>query len=129
MPVAGPDLIAAFVAAVSAADEDGAAACVTDDARFVLSGGRALPSGPAGARAFARKHAASDGRKPSVELASVEEVGPGRFVLGLSFVQREIGSDEVLYEMLVGGVVEFADGRIAALRAHPSLAEAHEDAA
>jgi hypothetical protein len=128
MPVAGPELIATFVAAVSAADEDGAAACVTDDAAFVLSGGRELPSGPAGARAFALKHAPSDGRKPSVELASVEEVAPGRFVLGLNFVQREIGSDEVLYEMLVGGVVEIAGGRIAALRAHPSLDEAREDA-
>jgi len=129
MPKAGPELITTFVAAVSAADADGAAECVTDDAVFVLSGGRELPSGQAGARAFALKHAASGGRKPSVELASAQEVAPGRFVLGLNFVQHEVGSKEVLYEMLVGGIVEVADNKIASLRAYPSIAEAHEGAA
>lgn len=60
-----PDVIVEFVRAVSAADHDAAAACVTEHAVFELPGPRRLPTGPDGARAFAAQHAESDGRKPN----------------------------------------------------------------
>ena len=63
-----PSTILDFVDAVSRADGERAGMLVTQDATFRLPGERELPAGEAGARAFAAKHAESDGRKPSVEL-------------------------------------------------------------
>ena len=58
-----PRVVAEFVRAVSAADQETAAVCVTEHAVFELPGPRRVPTGPDGARAFAARHAESDGRK------------------------------------------------------------------
>jgi hypothetical protein len=119
-----PALIADFVRACSEPDPEVAAGCVTPDATFVLPGGRTLPSGPDGARAFARQHAQSDGRKPSVELLSATPGDDDRWVVSLRFISREVATAETMYEMTVGGVFTLSNGAICALAAFPSPEEA-----
>lgn len=117
-------MIEEFVQAASDADGDRIVACVTDDATFELPGGRTLPPGEAGARAFADRHAETDGRDATVELLDVKEAAPARWVLSLRFVQREVATGDVLYELTVGGLVGLRDDRIASLRAFASADEA-----
>src|SRR4051794_23714036 len=105
------DVIRRYVEATSAADGDGAAALTADDAVIELPGGGAL-RGKDGARQFAAKHAEIDGRKQAVTLVSVEARTTTRFVLTLVMSSREITTDELLYSMDVGGVIEVRDGLI-----------------
>jgi ketosteroid isomerase-like protein len=121
-----PDVITQFVSAASAADRDGAAACVTEDAVFELPGGRSLPSGRDGARAFAAQHAESEGRKPTVELHNAGRREGDLWLASLHFVSREVATGETLYEMDVGGIFALRGGLIARLRAFPSAAEAEQ---
>ncbi len=119
-----PPAIEAFVQRVSAGDGDAAAEWVHDDAVFQLTGNRLLPSGSAGARAFASRHGEVDGRLIAVELKGAEAVRENVWVTRLVFVNREITSGETMYEMEVGGVFELRDDRIARLRAFASPEEA-----
>ena len=105
------DVIHRYVEAASAADGDGAAALTADDAVIELPDGGVL-RGKDGARQFAAKHAETDGRKQAVTLVSVEAHSPTRFVLTLVMSSREVATDEVLYSMDVGGVMEVRDGLI-----------------
>lgn len=109
--VSPEDVIHRYVEATSAADGDGAAALTADDAVIKLPGGGVL-RGKDGARQFAAKHAEADGRKQAVTLASVEARTPTRFVLTLVMSSREVETDELLYSMDVGGVIEVRDGLI-----------------
>jgi ketosteroid isomerase-like protein len=119
-----PRTIREFVDAVSSSDGERAGLLVTEDATFRLPGERELPAGEAGARAFAAKHAESDGRKPSVELLNAERQGNHRWVASLRFSSREVASGEMMYEMTVGGVFTLAGDRISAMQAFPSYEEA-----
>jgi hypothetical protein len=119
-----PPVIRAFVEAASNADGDGAGRLVTEDAVFRLSGDRELPPGQAGARAFAAKHAESDGRKASVVLAGAEPVSSACWVASLRFSSLELASGELLYEMTVGGVFMLEGDRVSGVRAFPSYEEA-----
>ena len=119
-----PRTIREFVDAVSSADGERAGLLVTEDATFRLPGERELPAGEAGARAFAAKHAESDGRKPSVELVHTERQRDHRWVASLRFSSREVASGELMYEMTVGGVFTLAGDRISAMQAFPSYEEA-----
>ncbi len=119
-----PGTIREFVDAVSSADGERAGLLVTEDATFRLPGERELPAGEAGARAFAAKHAESDGRKPSVELVHAERQRDHRWVASLRFCSREVASGELMYEMTVGGVFTLAGDRISAMQAFPSYEEA-----
>jgi len=121
-----PDVITKFVSAASAADQDCAAECVTEDAVFELPGGRTLPAGRDGARAFAAQHAESEGRKPTVELQGAEPRGGGHWLASLHFVSHEVATGETLYEMNVGGIFKLEGGLIATHRAFPSAAEAEQ---
>jgi len=121
-----PDVIGKFVRAASEADQESAAACVTEDAVFELPGGRTLPPGRDGARAFATQHAESEGRKPTVELEDAEQREGDRWLASLRFVSREVATGETLYEMSVGGIFELDGELIACLRAFPSAAEAEQ---
>ena len=121
-----PDVITRFVRAVSAGDQESAATCVTEEATFELPGGRTLPTGREGARAFAAQHAESDGRKPSVELQDAEERGGDKWLASLQFVSREVASGETLYEMDVGSIFSLEGELIASHRAFPSAAEAEQ---
>ena len=113
-----------FVEAASSADGERAGRLVTEDATFRLPGERELPAGEVGARAFAARHAESDGRKASVELLDAASQPDGRWVASLRFSSREVASGELMYEMTVGGLFRLEGDRIAALQAFPSYEEA-----
>jgi ketosteroid isomerase-like protein len=117
------DVIRRYVDATSAADGDGAAALTADDAVIELPDGRAL-KGKEGARQFAAKHAEIEGRKQSATLISLEARTPNRFVATLVMSNREIATDELLYSMDVGGVIEVRDGLITRNQVFPSPEEA-----
>ena len=109
--------------ATSAADGDAAAALTADDAVIELPDGGVL-KGKEGARQFAAKHAETDGRKQSVTVTSLEARTPNRFVATLLMSNREIATDELLYSMDVGGVIEVRDGLITRNQVFPSPEEA-----
>jgi ketosteroid isomerase-like protein len=117
------DVIRRYVAATSAADGDSAAALTADDAVIELPDGGVL-KGKDGARQFAAKHAEADGHKRSVTLTALEARTPDRFVATLVMSNREIATDELLYSMDVGSVIEVCDGLIARHQVFPSPDEA-----
>ena len=117
------DVIRAYVEATSAADEDAAAALTADDAVIELPDGTVL-QGKEGARQFAAKHAETDGRKQTVSVTSLEARTPTRFVATLEMTNREVATDELLYSMDVGGVIEVRDGLITRNQVFPSPEEA-----
>src|SRR3954464_10765863 len=117
------DVIRRYVDASSAADGDTAAALTADDAVIELPDGGVL-KGTEGARQFAAKHAEIDGRKQSVTLTSLEARTPDRFVATLVLSSREIATDELLYSMDVGGVIEVRDGLVTRNQVFPSPDEA-----
>jgi ketosteroid isomerase-like protein len=117
------EVIRRYVDATSAADGDRAAALTADDAVIELPDGGVL-KGKEGARQFAAKHAEADGRKQSVTLTSLEARTPDRFVAALLMSNREIATDELLYSMDVGGVIEVRDGLITRNQVFPSPEEA-----
>jgi hypothetical protein len=120
-----PQVIRDFVPAVSAADGAQAEALVTDDATFQIPGPKELPSGKAGARAFAAQHAEADGRKPSVELLDAAQKGADeQWIASLRFFTREVASGELQFEITVGAIFTLEEDRIASLRAFPSYEEA-----
>jgi ketosteroid isomerase-like protein len=121
------DVIRRYVDATSAADAEAAAALTADDAVIELPDGGVL-KGKEGARQFAAKHAEIDGRKQSVALTSLEARTPDRFVATLLMSSREIATDELLYSMDVGGVIEVRDGLIARNQVFPSPDEAADAA-
>ena len=77
-----------------------------------------------GARQFAAKHAETDGRKQAVALSSLEPRTRHRFVATLLMTSREVATDELLYSMDVGGVIEVRDGLITRNQVFPSPEEA-----
>ena len=117
------DVIRRYVDATSAADGDTASALTADDAVIELPDGGVL-KGKEGARQFAAKHAETDGRKQSVTVTSLEARTPNRFVATLLMSSREIATDELLYSMDVGGVLEVRDGLITRNQVFPSPDEA-----
>ena len=117
------EVIRQYVDATSAADGDRAAALTADDAVIELPDGGAL-KGKEGARQFAAKHAETDGRKQSVTVTSLEARTPNRFVATLLMSNREIATDELLYSMDVGSVIEVRDGLITRHQVFPSPEEA-----
>ena len=122
MPV--PPAIEAFVQRASAGDGRGAAEWVHDDAEFHLPGNQSLPTGSAGAQAFASRHGEVDDRLITVELKAAEAMRDDCWVARLLFVNRETASGETMYEMEVGGVFDLRDDRICRLRAFASLEDA-----
>ena len=117
------DVIRRYVDATSAADGDGAAALTTDDLVIELPDGSVL-EGKEGARQFAAKHAETDGRKQAVAVTSLEARTGNRFVATLEMTNREVATDELLYSMDVGGVIEVRDGLITRNQVFPSPDEA-----
>jgi ketosteroid isomerase-like protein len=117
------DVIRRYVEATSAADGDTAASLAADDAVIELPGGAVL-KGKEGARQFAAKHAETEGQKRSVTLTSLEARSPNRFLATLEMTNREIASDELLYSMDVGSVMEVRDGLITRNQVFPSADEA-----
>jgi ketosteroid isomerase-like protein len=117
------DVIKRYVEATSAADGDAAAALTADDAVIELPDGGTL-KGKEGARQFAAKHAEIDGRKQAVALSSLEARTPDRFVATLVMTSREVATDELLYSMEVGSVIEVRDGLISRNQVFPSPEEA-----
>jgi ketosteroid isomerase-like protein len=117
------DVVKRYVEATSAADGDAAAALTADDAVIELPDGGIL-KGKEGARQFAAKHAEIDGRKQAVALSSLEARTPDRFVATLVMTSREVATDELLYSMDVGSVIEVRDGLIARNQVFPSPEEA-----
>ena len=117
------DVIRRYVEASSAADGDAAAALTADDAVIELPDGGTL-KGKEGARQFAAKHAEADGRKQTVTVTSLEARTPNRFVATLLMSNREIATNEVLYSMDVGSVIEVRDRLITRNRVFPSPDEA-----
>jgi ketosteroid isomerase-like protein len=117
------DVIRRYVDATSAADGDAAAALTADDAVIELPGGGVL-EGKDGARQFAAKHAEADGQKRSVTLTALEARTPDRFVATLVMSNREMATDELLYSMDVGSVIEVHDGLITRNQVFPSPDEA-----
>ena len=117
------DVIRRYVDATSAADGDTAASLAADDAVIELPGGGVL-KGKEGARQFAAKHAETDGQKRSVTLTLLEARSPSRFVATLEMTNREIASDELLYSMDVGSVIEVREGLITRNQVFPSPHEA-----
>ena len=117
------DVIGRYVDATSAADGAGAAALTADDAVIELPDGTVL-RGKEGARQFAAKHAEIDGQKRSVTLTSTDARTPDRFVATLVMSNREIATDELLYSMDVGAVIEVRHGLITRNRVFPSPDEA-----
>jgi len=93
---------------------------------FELPGPRRVPTGPDGARAFAARHAESDRRKPTVELAYAEQREGDRWLASLAFVSREVATGETVHEIDVGGIFTLAGELISRLRAYPSTAEAEQ---
>jgi ketosteroid isomerase-like protein len=80
--------------------------------------------GKEGGRQFAAKHAETDGRKRAVALSALEARTPDRFLATLVMTSREIATDEVLYSMDVGSVIEVRDRQIARHEVFPSPEEA-----
>ena len=117
------EVIRRYVDATSAADGDTAAALTADDGVIELPDGRVL-EGQEGAREFAAKHAEFDGRKQAVRLTSLEARTENRFVATLTMTSREVATDELLYSMEVGGVIEVRDGLITRNQVFPSPDEA-----
>jgi ketosteroid isomerase-like protein len=117
------DVIRRYVGATSAADGDTAASLAADDAVIELPGGGVL-KGKQGARQFAAKHAETDGQKRSIMLTVLEARSPSRFVATLEMTNREVASDELLYSMDVGSVIEVRDGLITRNQVFPSPDEA-----
>jgi ketosteroid isomerase-like protein len=117
------DVIRRYVDATSAADGDTAAAFTADDAVIELPDGGVL-KGKEGARQFAAKHAAIDGRKQTVTVTSLEPRTGNRFIATLLMTSREVATDELLYSMDVGGVIEVRDGLITRNQVFPSPDEA-----
>ena len=117
------DVIKRYVDATSAADGDVVAALTADDAVIELPDGGTL-KGKEGARQFASKHAEIDGRKQAVALSSLEARTPDRFVATPVMTSREVATDELLYSMDVGSVIEVRDGLIARNQVFPSPEEA-----
>jgi ketosteroid isomerase-like protein len=117
------DVIRRYVDATSAADGDTAAALTADAAVIELPGGRVL-EGKDGARQFAAKHAEIDGQKRAVTLTALEARTPDRFVATLLMSNREIATDQLLYSMDVGSVIEVRDGLITRHQVFPSPDEA-----
>jgi ketosteroid isomerase-like protein len=111
------------VDATSAADGDTAASLTTDDAVIELPDGSVL-QGKQGARQFAAKHAETDGLKQAVTLTSLEPRTQNRFVATLLMTSREVATDEMLYSMDVGSVIEVRDGLITRHQVFPSPDEA-----
>src|SRR5204863_9587080 len=102
-----------------AADGEAAAALTAGDAVIELPDGGVL-EGKEGARQFAAKHAESNGRKQSVSLTSLDARTPDRFVATLAMSNREVATDELLYSMDVGAVIEVRDGLITRNQVFPS---------
>ena len=117
------DVIRRYVDATSAADGETAAALTTDDAVIELPDGSVL-EGQKGVRQVAAKHAETDGRKQAVTLTSLEPRTGNRFVATLLMTSREVATDELLYSIDVGGVIEVRDGLITRNQVFPSPEEA-----
>jgi hypothetical protein len=94
-----------------------------EDAVIELPGGGVL-AGKEGARQFAAKHAEANGRKQTVTLTSLMPHTGNRFVATLLMTSREVATNELLYSMDVGGVIEARDGLIARNQAFASSEEA-----
>lgn len=109
--------------AMSAADQDTAASLTADSAVIELPGGGVL-KGKEGARQFAAKQAEADGQRQAVRLTSLESRTPERFVAMLLMTNREVATDELLYSMEVGSVIEVRDGLITRHQVFPSPDEA-----
>jgi ketosteroid isomerase-like protein len=120
---ASNEVIRRYVDATSAADGDTAAALTADDAVIELPDGGVLV-GKEGARQFAAKHAETEGRKQAVTLTSLEARTGERFVATLLMTNREVATDELLFSMEVGSVIEVRDGLITRNQVFPSPAEA-----
>ena len=116
---ASEDVIRRYVDATSAADGDTAASLAADDAVIELPDGGVL-KGKEGARQFAAKHAETEGRKQAVTLTSLEPLTQHRFLATLVMTSREVATDELLYSMDVGGVIEVRDGLITRNQVFPS---------
>jgi ketosteroid isomerase-like protein len=117
------EVIRSYVDATSTADGDAAAALIADDATIELPDGGVL-RGKEGARQFAAKHAEIEGKKQSVALTSLEPRAGDRFIATLVMTNREVETDEILYSMDVGSVIEVRDGLIARNQVFPSPDEA-----
>ena len=117
------DVIRRYVDACSAADGDTAASLTADDGVVELPSGGIL-MGKEGARQFAAKQAETDGRKLAVTLTSLVPGTRNRFVATLLMTSREVATDELLYSMDVGGVIEVRDGLITRNQVFPSPEEA-----
>src|SRR3954454_5477429 len=117
------DVIRRYVDAVSAADADPEEPLTADDAVIELPSGGLL-EGKEGARVFAAKHAEIDGRKQGVKLISLEARGQNLYLATLVMTSREIATDELLYSMDVGGVIEVHEGLIKRNQVFPSAEEA-----
>jgi ketosteroid isomerase-like protein len=117
------DVIRRYVQVTSAADGDAAAALTAEDVVIELPDGRVL-RGKEGARQFAAKHAETDGQKRSVALTSLEARTEDRFVATLVMTNREVATDELMYSMDVGSVMEVRDGLITRNQVFPSPDEA-----
>ena len=117
------DVVRRYVEATSEADGDAAAALTADDAVIELPDGGRL-QGKEGARQFAAKHAETDGRKQSVVLTSIESRSPDRFAVTLVMSSREVATDELLYSMDVGGLIDVRDGLVTRNQVFPSPEEA-----
>ena len=117
------DVIRRYVEATSAANGDTASSLTADDAVIELPGGTVL-NGKEGARQFAAKHAETDGQKRSVTLTSLEARSPTRFLATLEMTNREVATDELMYSMDVGSVIEVRDGLITRNQVFPSPDEA-----
>jgi ketosteroid isomerase-like protein len=117
------DAIRRYVDAISAADADAAADLTAEDGVIELPDGGVLV-GKDGARQFAAKHAEADGRKQAVALSSLVPHTQGRFVATLLMTNREVATDELLYSMEVGGMIEVRDGVVTRNQVFPSPDEA-----
>src|SRR5215217_9488830 len=98
-------------------------AMAAEDAVIELPDGRVL-MGKEGARQFAAKQAVIDGRQQTVALSGLEARAPNQFVATLVMTSREVATDELLYSMDVGGILEVRDGLIARNQVFPSPEEA-----
>jgi ketosteroid isomerase-like protein len=121
--IAPEDVIRRYVDAISSADRETAAALTADSAVIELPGSRVL-KGKEGARQFAAKHVETDGRRQAVTLTSLEPRTPERFVATLQMTSREVATDELLYSMDVGSVIQVRDGLITRQQVFPSPGEA-----
>ncbi len=117
------DVVRRYIEATSEANGDGAAALTADDAVIELPNGGLL-RGKEGARQFAAKHAEAGGRKRGVVLTSIEVRSPDRFFVTLVMSSHEVATDELLYSMDVGGVIEVRDGLVTRNQVFPSPEEA-----